>query len=71
MAQGSFLTFLMFLCVLGGGEDGSLGRKGSSRRKNPSPHRMVKMVSVAQEVELELSQVVRTLFRDRRGFSII
>ncbi|KAK2492892.1 hypothetical protein MC885_019350 [Smutsia gigantea] len=27
-----------------GGEDGSLGQKGSDRRKSPSPHRMPMMV---------------------------
>ncbi|XP_057354451.1 uncharacterized protein LOC118917158 isoform X2 [Manis pentadactyla] len=40
-----------------GGKDGSLGRKGSDRRKSPSPHRMPMMVLITQEVELELSQL--------------
>lgn len=46
-------------------------KKVSNRRKSPSPHRKVKMISVTQGVKLELSHVSITLFRERRGLSII
>lgn len=63
-----FLTFLMFLRSQGGREDGFLCREGRRRRKSPSPHRKGRMVPITQEVELELGQVAKRLFRNMRGF---
>lgn len=65
-----FLTFLMFLHSLGGGKDGLLSKQDSNRKKNNSPHEMVKMVPTTEE-GLELCQVAITLSREKREFSII
>ena len=69
LSQG-FLTFLTFLRFTGGRKDGFLWREGRSTRKSPSPHKKARMVSIAQEVEVELNQVARKLFRNQRGFSM-
>lgn len=63
----SFLTFLVFLYFLAGGKDGLFWKKGSNRKKRPSPHRKARMVSVTQEVGLELSQVVPVLLREKKS----
>ena len=65
-----FLTFLMFLCFLGGGKGGSLSKQVSNRRNSNSPHEIAKMISITKE-GLELCHVARMLFREKRGFSII
>lgn len=64
------LTFLLFLCFLGGGKDRSLSQKWMDTRKSSSPHRSPKTVSIAQE-GLEFCQVAIRLFREKRGFSIV
>lgn len=60
-----FLTFLMFLCFLGGDKDSLFSNK-RNRRKSPSPHRRARMVSVTQGAKPELNQVAITLFRKER-----
>ena len=42
-----------------------------SGKKSPSPHKKVRIVLIAQQVELELSQISKVLFREKRGFSIV
>ena len=59
----------MFLCFLDGGTYESLCKHGSNRRKSPSPQRNARMISVNQEVELDLSKVAVMLFKEKK-FSI-
>ena len=64
-----FLTFLMFLYFLVGGKYGLLCKHGSNRRKSPSPQNNARMISINQEVELDLSKVARMFFKEKK-FSI-
>lgn len=60
----------MFLCFLGGGEDRLLEKQGSNKKKSPSPHRKLRMISITQEVGLVLSQVALMLLREKTFSSI-
>lgn len=66
----AFLTSEMFFLLPGGGDPGYSFRNGISRKKNPTPHRMAKIMSITVDMELELIQKSLMLFIRRRKVSI-
>ncbi|KAG8505190.1 hypothetical protein J0S82_000830 [Galemys pyrenaicus] len=54
------------VAIISGGKDRFLWKQGRNRKKSPSPHRKTKVVSVTQQLQLELSQQDKMLFRDKR-----
>lgn len=64
------LTFLVFLCSLGGGEGPSLSEQWTNTRKSSAPHTMPTMASITQQ-GLDCCQVAIALFRGQRRFSMI